>query len=327
VMAVNPTERKGKHPSSPERAERIQCAGKRPAGPAALARRDFLQWALAIPPVLALESYAAAQSTDPADVIVVEGASPYDITKAAVSQMGGMKKFVSRQSVVLIKPNIGFPSAPKVAATTNPDVVRALIELAFEAGAKTVRVMDNPVGYFKPAYERSGIQAVVLAAGAEMVEPDPKRLVSHNFGGGLLKGFTVFRDCVEVDTFINVPILKTHSMTGLTLGMKNLMGIVEHREIFHGSDKGDRISELARGFVPHLNVMDAWRFMRSGGPESGPTTDIKRVLVSTKLTELDTVAAAMVGVRPSSVPYIASAGRKKMGEIDASKVKAAAYAM
>ncbi len=326
-MTANRNEQRETYPSRRERFEGVPVAGTGPAGPAALPRREFLQWVVSIPPVLALESYASAQSTDPADVVVVEGASPYDITKAAVSQFGGMSKFVSRQSVVLIKPNIGFARAPKVAATTNPDVVRALIELAFEAGAKTVRVMDNPVGYFKPAYERSGIQAVALAAGAEMVEPDPKRLVPHDFGGGRLKGFNVFRDCVEVDTFINVPILKTHSMTGLTLGMKNLMGIVEHREIFHNSDKGDRISELARGFRPHLNVMDAWRFMRSGGPESGPTVDIKRVLVSTKLTELDAVAAAMVGVRPSSVPYIESAGRKKMGEIDATKVKTASYAM
>jgi len=290
-------------------------------------RREFLRWGAAVPALFAFSRFGQGQSADPADVVVVEGPSPYDITKAAVSQLGGMGKFVTRQSVVLIKPNIAFPKAPKVAATTNPDVVRALIELAFEAGAKTVRVMDNPVAYFKPAYEQSGIQACALAAGAEMVEPDLKHLVPHEFGGGTLKGFRVFRECVEVDTFINVPILKTHSMTKLTLGMKNLMGIVEHREIFHGSDKGDRISELARGFVPHLNVMDAWRFMRSGGPVSGPTIELKRVLVSTKLTELDVTAAAMVGVRPTEIPYLDSAGRKKMGEVDAKKVKVAAFAM
>ncbi len=302
-------------------------ASNRSEHSAVLPRREFLKWGCTIPSLLAIESLANGQSTQPADVVVVEGASPYEITKAAIAQIGGMSKFVSRQSVVLIKPNIAFPQAPKVAATTNPEVVRALVELAFEAGAKTVRVMDNPVGYFKAAFERSGIQAVTLAAGAEMVEPDPKRLVPHDFAGGTLKGFKVFRDCVEADTFINVPILKTHSMTRLTLGMKNLMGIIEHREIFHGSDKGDRISELARGFVPHLNVMDAWRFIQSGGPVSGSTVDIKRVLVSAKITELDAVAAAMVGVRPGQVPYLESAGRKKMGETDATKVKVAAFSM
>ncbi len=289
-----------------------------------LNRRVFLKSSLVCSAGAALQGF---QSSGPAvadSVAVFRGQSPYRITKEVMSVLGGMERFVSRQSVVMIKPNIAFAQAPKMASTTNPEVVKAIVEMAFEAGAKRVLVMDNPIGSYKPAYERSGIGAVVAETGAEMVPPDFSRLVPHDMKGGFLKGLKIFRDCIEVDTFINVPILKSHSMTRLSLGMKNLLGLVQNREFFH-SDSGKRIAELAWGFAPHLNIMDAYRVMTSGGPQSGPTTEVKMVMASANVLQLDAVAAAAIGVRPEHVPYLPAGRMKGMGEIDVKKIDIKSY--
>jgi uncharacterized protein (DUF362 family) len=286
-----------------------------------IARRELLKAGLGIQTLLSLSRKTQADTDERPIVTVLKGESPYDITKAALEVLGGMQKFVSRQSVVMVKPNIAFAQPPKVAATTNPEVVRAIIEMAFEAGAKKVLVMDNSVSDPAGAYKTSGIQAAAEGAGAEMIIPNPRRLVPSGSKDGSNKGFPVFRECLEVDTFINVPILKSHSMTTLTLGMKNLLGITEHREAFHGNDRGNRISELARCFTPHLSVVDAWRVIGSGGPISGPTTDLKTVIASEHMMEADVVAATLAGRRPTSIPYLESAARKKMGEIDMKRIQ------
>ncbi len=255
----------------------------------------------------------------------MQGESPADITKAAIQALGGMAKFVSKGSVVMVKPNLAFAQSPKVAATTNPDVVKAVIEMVQEAGAAKVIIMDNPVGPWEGPYKRCGMQEVAATTGVELRPPEMKRLVSHDFKGGGMRGWRIFKDFLEVDVFINVPILKTHSATDLTIGMKNLMGIIENREMFHGRDIGNRIADLAYGFPPHLNIVDANRVISSGGPVSGSITETKTVVVSTNILEADVVAAALLGRSRRSVPYFDPAAKRGMGQVDLKKINLKSY--
>lgn len=253
----------------------------------------------------------------------VTGDSPYEITKLAVELQGGMKKFVSKQDVVMIKPNIGWNRRVEQAADTNPLVVKAVIDMCFDAGAKKVIVMDNTCHKAEDTYRRSGIKEIAEKAGAEIRFADENRIVIHNFRGERLKRWPVFRDFIEVDKFINVPILKHHASSGLTIGMKNLYGILGGRRGKLHRSMGENIADLAHGFKSDLTIVDAFRILKRNGPVGGRLSDVelkKTVICSANIMEADVVAADLFGKRPEDIPFIVSAFERGMGSKDPAKI-------
>ncbi len=258
-----------------------------------------------------------------AGVVQVKGASPYEITKKAISEIGGMGTIVSRGDVVMVKPNIGWNRTVEQAACTNPEVLRAVIELAFAAGAKKVVVMDNTCHKAEDCYQHSGIEAMARKAGADVRYSDENRLVVHDFKGEVLGKWPVFRDHLEVDKFINVPILKHHGSSGLTIAMKNLYGILGGNRGKLHRDMGENIADVANGFRSHRVVVDAFRVMMRNGPVGGRLSDVEMrqtVIASTQIMHADVAAAALFGSDARGVEYLQAAYARKMGEIEISKV-------
>lgn len=157
------------------------------------------------------------QAAQPPDLAWVEGDSPAAITRAAVDLLGGMKRFVGRGDVVCVKPNIGWDRTPELAACTNPEVVKTLVELCLAAGAKEVIVTDNSTNQANRTFLRSGIQAAAKEAGAKVLLPSPFRMKKMALGGEWLKDWEVYLDVSEADKIINVPIAKHHSLARVTL--------------------------------------------------------------------------------------------------------------
>lgn len=267
---------------------------------------------------------ASSDTTPPAGgVVQVKGVSPYEITKKAISEVGGMGKIVSRGDVVMVKPNIGWNRTVEQAACTNPEVLRAVIELAFAAGAKKVVVMDNTCHTAEDCYLRSGIEAMAKKAGADVRYSDEGRLVVHDFKGEFLGKWPVFRDHLEVDKFINVPILKHHGSSGLTIAMKNLYGILGGNRGKLHRDLGENIADLANGFRSHLVVVDAYRVLMRNGPVGGRLSDVETrqtVIASTQIMHADVAAAALFGRDAREVESLQAAFSRKMGEIDIAKI-------
>ena len=266
---------------------------------------------------------AKAAAADPALVVQVKGSTPYEITKRAVTELGGMGKFVSRGDVVMVKPNIGWNRTVEQAACTHPEVLRAVIELAFNAGAKKIVVMDNTCHKAEDCYQRSGIADAARKAGAEVRFSDENRLVVHDFKGQALGRWPVFRDHLEVDKFINVPILKHHGSSGLTIAMKNLYGIVGGNRGKLHRDMGENIADLANGFRSHLVVVDAWRVLMRNGPVGGRLSDVEErrtVIASGHIMHADVAAASLFGRDAREVEFLQAAYARKMGEIDIAKV-------
>ncbi len=234
-----------------------------------------------------------------------------------------MGKIVSRGDVVMVKPNIGWNRTVEQAACTNPEVLRAVIELAFDAGAKKVIVMDNTCHKAEDCYQRSGIEAMASKAGAEVRYSDENRLVVHDFKGEVLGKWPVFRDHLEVDKFINVPILKHHGSSGLTIAMKNLYGILGGNRGKLHRDMGENIADLANGFRSHLVVVDAFRVLVRNGPVGGRLSDVElrqTVIASTQIMHADVAAAVLFGRDAREVEYLQAAFARKMGEIDIAKI-------
>jgi uncharacterized protein (DUF362 family) len=255
------------------------------------------------------------------DLVVARGSDPETIVRRSLAAFGGMENFVPRNASVIIKPNICVSyHTYEYAATTNPWVVAALVKLCLEAGARSVQVMDLPFGGSQQeAYARSGIAEQVEAAGGEMVHMSSLKYVSADIPGGKdLKKVKIFGDVQKADVLINVPIAKHHGLARLTLGMKNLMGLIKDRPSMH-SNLGQRLADLTSLFQPTLTVVDAVNILMANGPSGGNLNDVKpmdTVIVSPDIVAADSYATSLFGLRPEDIAYIPAAAAMGLGRSD-----------
>ena len=257
------------------------------------------------------------------DLAVVKGEDPYAITVKAVEALGGMEKFVKKNSTVLIKPNIGWDRSPEQAGNTNPYVVAALVDMCFKAGAKRVNVFDRTCNDAKRCYENSGIEKAAKEKGANVYFPDDWNIVKANFNyKSPMEGWPVYRDALECDTFINVPVLKHHGLTGLTLSMKNLMGICSGQRGLIHFDIGTKLAHLTDFIKPDLNVIDAYRVLLRNGPTGGDLADVmtmKTIIAGADPVLCDSYAAKLMEKDPLSISYINQGVKLGLGSADIDK--------
>jgi uncharacterized protein (DUF362 family) len=282
----------------------------------------------AVAPVGTLPTTATAVGTplSPVDLVVARGTDPEEMARQALVAYGGMQTFVPKGASVVVKPNICVAyHTYEYAATTNPWLVGALVKLAFEAGAGRVQVFDYPFGgSAQEAYVRSGIEEQVKAAGGEMMPMPDFKYVSTDIPEGVdLKRTKAFKDALEADVLIDVPIAKHHGSARLTLGMKNLMGLVLDRGAIH-NNLGQRIADLTTLFRPKLTVVDAIRVLMRHGPSGGNLDDVKKmdtIIVSPDIVAADSYATTLFGLQPDDIDYIRAASKMGLGNSDLKSLK------
>ena len=254
------------------------------------------------------------------DIVEAKGDDPYRVTVKAIEAMGGIDRFVKKGDTVLVKPNIGWDRSPEQAATTNPKVVAAIVELCFNAGARRVNVFDVTCNDARRCYDNSGIMQAAVAKGANVFFPDDWNTFEARLPyDSPLQGWPILRDALECDTFINVPILKHHSISKLTLSMKNLMGICGGNRGMMHRDIGTYLVDLTDFINPELTIIDAYRVLRRNGPTGGNLADVeerKTVIAATDPTLADTYAAKLFGIDPFDIPNIRVARDRKFGSVD-----------
>jgi uncharacterized protein (DUF362 family) len=225
------------------------------------------------------------------------GDDPEALTRAAVNAIGGIGRFVPQGASVLIKPNACVIRDYTYAATTNPWVVGALVRMCIEAGAGKVLVFDFPFGgTCAETYKASRIEEQATAAGAQMEYLDQSKFVKTDLPNGhSLKSAKFYSEVINADVVINVPIAKNHSTTGVTLGMKNLMGTVYDRANAIHADIYRRIADLADYVRPELTVVDAVRVLIDHGPQGVNKSDVRKI--DTVIASADIVAADAYATR------------------------------
>ena len=249
-----------------------------------------------------------------------EAAGAAALVARAITDMGGMGRFVSRGETVVVKPNIAWDRLPEHAATTNPDVVAELVRLCRAAGARSVIVTDVSCNEAEACFDRSGIAAAARAAGAEVVLPHPRYFTRVDPKGGTLGEWPVLEPFLDADRLINVPIAKHHSLTGVTLGMKNWYGLI-------GGDRNrlhqrihESIVDLTSFAKPTLTVMDAYRVLVRNGPTGGDVDDVEMkhtVIASVDPVAVDAYAAqAWWGLAAPRVRYLRLADERGLGKMD-----------
>lgn len=240
--------------------------------------------------------------------------------------IGGIERYVRKGGSVLIKPSFSVPRTPEEAATTNTTMVAALVKMCLGAGAREVKVVDQPLNSSAPVLclERTGIKTAVEAAGGRVFTYNGSRdfFQSVSYAGKVLTNFEYAKDVINADLFINFPILKHHRGAKLTLGMKNLMGLIWNRRYFPSSDLHQCIAELAAFRKPHLTIMDAIRGITDNGPVGpGPIREYGQVIFGTDQVAIDAYSAALFGMKPQDVGYIKIAAELGIGKIDWEKLR------
>lgn len=274
-----------------------------------------------------LAALAAADLAAPAlaagarpDLAVAHGPVPERLVRAAVEALGGMRGFVAKGDVVVVKPNIGWDRKPEYAATTNPEVVATLVKLCLEAGAAKVKVFDRTCNDPRRCYVQSGIEPAARAAGAEVSFVDERRFRDVKIPkGSAIQAWPLYLDALEADKLINAPIAKVHSLGRLTLGFKNWMGIMgENRGRIH-QRLDETLVDLATVVRPCLTVLDAVRVLAAHGPTGGSLDDVRRldtVVAGADPVAVDAYGATLFGMTGSDLDYLREAARRGLGSMD-----------
>lgn len=252
--------------------------------------------------------------------------SIYNSVKEAVNLAGGME-FVKGKKV-LLKPNLLAPSKPEQSVTTHPEVVRAVIKLAYENGAASVAVGDSPgIGTQEIIYNMTGIKKVVEEEGAVIANFKDKIDV-ENHKGKLVKKFELAKAVEEAEVIISIAKLKTHGMTYFTGSMKNLFGTVPgilkpqfHYKFPDKRDFAEMIVDLNVAIKPHFGIIDGVMGMEGNGPRSGNKRFIGVIMASKDLTALDSTACRVVGINPEKIIMLKIAGEREVGKIEESNIE------
>ena len=294
-------------------------------------RRKFIKAGFLTSSAIALGSYSNIYPFLPSslssdyDLVGIKGGEPEAMFDKAIASLGGMKNFVKKNQKVVIKPNIGWDVAPELAANTNPKLVARIIKHCFDAGAKDVYVFDHTCDNWNRSYAHSGIEKAVKDAGGKIVSGDSESYY-HEVDvkkGKSLTSSKVHELILESDVFINVPILKHHSSGRLTVGMKNLMGVVWDRRYWHQNNLQQCIADFSTFKKPDLNIVDAYLVMKRNGPRGVSKDDVltlKSQIISTDIVAADAAAAKMFGMDVADIPYINYADEMKVGKKDLSKL-------
>lgn len=248
-----------------------------------------------------------------------EGYSVKALTRKVFEKAGGAGRFVSKGDVVVIKPNISWARRPEMAATTHPEVLEAVIELCQAAGAKKVRIADHTIHDARRCFAMSGAQAVAKNTGADLIYPRSSLMKKMSLKGSRLNTWPVFVPLVEADVLINLPVAKHHSLSTLTIGMKNWIGAVGGSRYALHQDIHQSIVDLAKFFQPAVTLIDAIRIMTRNGPSGGSTsyvTEKNTLILSDDPVAGDARAALLFNRQPEKLGFIRLAREQGLGTSD-----------
>jgi uncharacterized protein (DUF362 family)/Pyruvate/2-oxoacid:ferredoxin oxidoreductase delta subunit len=261
-------------------------------------------------------------------VVKCDTYKPYAIEQAirrSLDLLGGIVFFVKPGSRVLVKPNLLMSKGPEYAITTHPEVVRAVIHILKEIDCRVIlgdgpSVWDQYIENVDEVYEITGIKKIAQDEGVELVNFD-KRRMRDKFP------LTTWLD--ECDYLINLPKFKTHGLTLITGGIKNLFGLVSgtyktelHKDYFKPSEFVKVLADIYQEAHPALTIIDGILAMEGDGPgTSGKPRQLGLLLAGSDCVALDTVMAKIMGIKHQEVLSTKEAAMRGLGEGDLNKIK------
>jgi uncharacterized protein (DUF362 family) len=298
-------------------------------------RRDFLKqvmlWSAGIStaiPCFQIVPELLAGDDLPPLLSHAKGKDYYALVAQVLEPLGTISKFVTTGDRVVIKPNMAWDRNPAQAANTHPQVVKALVELSLDAGAGKVMVFDRTCNEERRCYVNSGIQdamATVKDSRLKYYHPDSRKFVPVDIKRGkAVRRLEIYKDALEADTYINVPVAKHHSLSRLTLGLKNSMGVLGGNRGQMHQNIGQKLADLATVVKPKLTVIDATRILLRNGPQGGNIDDVRildTVIASADPVACDAYATTLFDLQPEEISSTVAAYKMGLGEMDIAKMR------
>ncbi|MFH1215758.1 MAG: DUF362 domain-containing protein [Pseudomonadota bacterium] len=292
--------------------------------------KDVLLWSagatLAIPQFRVLPSVLAAEKVQPL-LAVAKGEDYFALVSRVLAPLGGMGNFVRPGDKVVVKPNIGWDRNPEQAANTHPQVVKALVAQVLQAGAKKVLVFDRTCNEERRCYANSGIEKAVRELDDRRVRVehvDRRKFVPVKIARGkALTEWEIYKDALDCDCYINVPVAKHHGLSRLTLGLKNTMGVIGGNRGSLHQNLGQSLADLATVIRPKLTVIDATRILLRSGPQGGDVKDVKKtdtLIASADPVAADAYATTLFDLKPEEIESTMAAYRMGLGEMNLDKI-------
>lgn len=255
------------------------------------------------------------------DLVAVRGGEAVGMFDRTIAELGGMGKFVKKGQKVLVKPNIGWDAPPERAANTNPELISRIVKSCLDAGASEVIVFDHTCDAWDRCYNNSKIEKFAREGGAKVLPGNNESFYKEVEipGGKSLKSAKVHQELLDADVFINVPVLKHHSSTTVTLSMKNLMGVVWDRKFYHGNDLSQCIADFLTYRKPDLNIIDGYRMLTRNGPRGiseADVADLKAMIAGKDIVAVDAAATLMFGEKPGNINHIRIAHEMGLGTMN-----------
>ena len=226
---------------------------------------------------------------------IAHGTNVDAAVRAAIDAIGGIGRYIQSGDIVVIKPNVAFERAAVLGATTNPEVLKALIYVVREAGAREVRVADNPIESPESCFLRSGIRQAAIDAGARIYLPTPSAFETLNVPGAKwIENWPFFWQPFRgADKVIGVAPVKDHNLCGASMTTKNWYGLLGGRRNQFHQDIHGIIADLALMMRPTFVLLDGIRVLFRSGPTGGSLADVYEA--NTIVASTDSLAADAFG--------------------------------
>jgi uncharacterized protein (DUF362 family)/Pyruvate/2-oxoacid:ferredoxin oxidoreductase delta subunit len=263
-------------------------------------------------------------------VSLVKTAS-YDNVEASIQEavdlLGGMDKFLKPGWKVLLKPNLLFGSPPEKCVNTHPEVLRAVVKMVKEAGCAPM-IGDSPIVGSGVLHARlAGMLKVCREENVPWVNFEDDALEVQ--GKVVFKKLEIARYAIEADAIINLPKVKTHGQTYLTLCVKNMFGIVPgvRKSRWHMSSGRD-VLDFAKMLVevcylrkPVLNVVDGILAMDGNGPRGGNPFPLNYIIAGEDPTATDCAICHLLDASTDKVPTLIAAQKMALGETNLNNIE------
>lgn len=279
-------------------------------------------------PILNLGPGRSWAAAPPSELAVRRGQDIPALVRETLEALGGIGRFVKAGETVVLKPNIGWDRTVELAANTHPLVVKTVAELCLDAGARQVTVFDRTCNDPRRCYVQSGIQAAMEALGsdrARIEHMDRRAFRELDIAKGVhLTRWSFYGPALDADRLINLPIAKHHSISTVTVGMKNLMGVIGgNRGMLH-RDIAEALADINSVIHADLTLVDATRVLVANGPQGGCLEDVRvlnTLAASPDIVVADAFGATLLGRRPQEIPSIVAGARRGLGTMDLDQVR------
>ncbi|MBI4619926.1 MAG: DUF362 domain-containing protein [Desulfobacterales bacterium] len=223
----------------------------------------------------------------------------------AIDLIGGLGLFVQKSDQVMLKPNLNG-----LEGYTNKELVEALIQLLIDFSVKKIFMAEATFGDAQMTnmfFEKTGFADLARNYNIELINLNKSQPIEVKVKNPLvMETLRIAREIFEADKIINLPNMKVHYATGITLALKNLKGILvgDEKKRFHEMGLEKAIVDLNNTITPHLNVVDCISCMERMGPRGGDIVELNLIMAGASSVEVDYIGSRIMCYEVSEVKHL-----------------------